>query len=78
MRSAGLESGCPLCGGNKEPGRTTYTVDLGEGPIVVRNVPATVSAQCGEEWIAPDVAQELERLTEEARRKREQVAILAM
>ena len=42
---------CPLCGGHKQPGKTTYSVDLGSGVILVRNVPATVCVQCGEAWI---------------------------
>ena len=71
-------SRCAMCGGTKQPGRTTYTVDLGSGVVVVRNVPAMVCAQCGEEWIDSETAQQLEQMTEEAREKHEQVAILAM
>jgi len=26
-------SQCPLCGGEKVPGKTTYAVDLGEGIV---------------------------------------------
>jgi len=40
---------CPLCGGDKKQGQATYTVDLGFGVVVVRNVPAKVCSQCGEE-----------------------------
>ena len=71
-------SRCAMCGGTKQPGRTTYTVDLGSGVVVVRNVPAMVCAQCGEEWIDSETARQLEQITEEAREKHEQVAILAM
>ncbi len=35
---------CPLCGGNKKAGTTTFTAELGTGVVVVRNVPTTV---CG-------------------------------
>ncbi|MGI8602223.1 MAG: type II toxin-antitoxin system MqsA family antitoxin [Verrucomicrobiales bacterium] len=42
---------CPLCGGNKAPGKITFTADLGTGLVVVRRVSATVCMQCGEEWI---------------------------
>lgn len=31
---------CPLCGGGKKPGTTTFTADLGFGVVVIRNVPA--------------------------------------
>jgi len=69
---------CPLCGGKKAQGTTTYSVDLGFGVVVVRNVPASVCSQCGEEWIAADTARELERLVEEARQKRLQVEVVAL
>ena len=39
---------CPLCGGNKTSGKTTFTADLGSGVVVVRRVQATVCSQCGE------------------------------
>jgi YgiT-type zinc finger domain-containing protein len=58
---------CPLCGGRRQPGKTTYTVDLGSGVILVRNVPATVCVQCGEAWIDHHMAQKLEQITQEAR-----------
>jgi len=31
---------CPLCGGNKKQGTTTFTVDVEDTLVVVRNVPA--------------------------------------
>jgi YgiT-type zinc finger domain-containing protein len=58
---------CPLCGGAKEPGTTTFAVDLGFGVVVVRQVPALVCTICGEAWIEDAVAARLERVVEEAR-----------
>jgi len=72
------QSQCPLCGGGKSPGTTTYTVDFGPSIVIVRNVPAMVCDQCGEEWIPADAASKLEQLTTEARQRGEQVAIIAM
>lgn len=69
---------CPLCGGRKEPGTTTFTADLGFGVVVVRNVPATVCAQCGADWIADQEASRIEELVDEARRKRCQVEVMAL
>ena len=69
---------CPLCGGRKEPGKTTYSVDLGSGVVMVRNVKAQVCAQCGEEWIDNQTAQKLEQIVNEARKKRHQVEVLAL
>ncbi len=69
---------CPICGGSKETGKTTYSVDLGTGVVVVRNVQAQICVQCGEEWIDHQTAQKLERIVDEARKKRHQVEILAL
>jgi YgiT-type zinc finger domain-containing protein len=67
---------CPLCGGNKESGTTTFTVDLDFGLVVVRNVPATVCALCGAEWLDDDTAGILEEIVDEAREKHCAVEIL--
>lgn len=69
---------CPLCGGTKKLGTTTFTADLGFGVVVIRQVPATVCSQCGADWIADDVAGRIEALVDEARRKRLQVEVLSL
>ena len=66
---------CPLCGGNKTNGETTFTADLGSGIVVVRRVRATVCSQCGEEWIDDVTAQRLEKVVQEARAGRREVEI---
>lgn len=48
MHGAGKEQRCPIYGGRRVPGATTFAVDLGFGVVVVRNVPAQVCAQYGE------------------------------
>ncbi|MFH1258693.1 MAG: type II toxin-antitoxin system MqsA family antitoxin [Elusimicrobiota bacterium] len=58
---------CHLCGGEKKEGTATYSVDLGFGVVVVRNVPAKICDQCGEEWIENRIAKELEKIVENAR-----------
>jgi len=40
---------CPLCGGKKTKGKTTFSADVGSGVVVVREVEATICSQCGEE-----------------------------
>lgn len=60
---------CPLCGGDKQPGNTTFAVDLKFGVVVVTEVPALVCAQCGDAWIEDSVAARLEDKVTEARRK---------
>ena len=60
---------CPLCGGEKRNGSTTFTVDLDFGVVVVRQVPALVCEQCGAEWIDDEVSEVLERLVADAKEK---------
>lgn len=68
---------CAECGGVKRPGATTFTVDLGFGVIVIRNVPATVCSQCGADWIADDIAERLEIMVNDARKRKHQVEVTA-
>jgi len=60
---------CPLCKGSIVNGVSTFTVDLGFGVVVVRDVPATVCSQCGEEWLSDNTAEKLENIVETARQK---------
>jgi YgiT-type zinc finger domain-containing protein len=61
---------CPVChGGRKQPGRTTFTVELGFGVVVVRDVPAQVCDLCGTDWLEDPVAEKLEQIVEQARLK---------
>jgi YgiT-type zinc finger domain-containing protein len=64
-----LPDKCPLCGGTKKAGKTTFTVDLGFGIVVVRGVPASVCSQCGADWIDNKVASRLEKIVSDARKK---------
>lgn len=67
---------CPLCGGDKEAGTTTFSVDLTFGVVVVRDVPALVCAQCGEAWIDDPIAARLESLVADARRRQAVVEVM--
>ena len=69
---------CALCGGIKKESTTTFTSDINSGVIVVRNVPATVCSQCGEEWIGNKTAQLLENITDDARKKHCQFEVVAL
>lgn len=69
---------CPLCGGDKTEGKTTITVDLGYGLVVIRDVPATVYALCGADWIDDTVAEKIERIVEEARNKHSQMEVISL
>jgi len=68
---------CPLCGGTFKPGTTLFSAETGEGIVVVRNVPAEICDQCGEEWIPAEIARELEHHVQEARQKHHPVEVVA-
>ncbi len=69
---------CPACGGTMIDGKTTFTVDYGEGVVVVRNVPATVCSQCGSDWIDDETAAKLETIVNEAKTKHNIVEITSI
>jgi YgiT-type zinc finger domain-containing protein len=68
---------CPLCQGLIEHGQTTFTVDFGDGVIVVREVPAQVCRLCGADWLEDQVAAALEGIVNTARRRRLTVEVLS-
>jgi len=73
-----IPSKCPICGGKVEQGTTTFTADLKTGVVVVRNVPAFVCTQCGEDWIDNPVAIQLEAITDRARKQKTQLEMVSM
>jgi YgiT-type zinc finger domain-containing protein len=78
MKPKESPSRCPLCGGIKKAGRTTFTVDLGFGVVVVRDVPASVCSQCGADWIEDSIASKLEEIVNDARQKRHIVEVTTL
>ncbi len=58
---------CPFCSGLIESGKTTFTVDLETGVVVIRNLSASVCSQCGEEWIDDKTMQAVEKIILRAR-----------
>ena len=45
---------------------------------MVRDVPAKVCNQCGEDWIGIEIAKQLERITDDAKRNRTLVNVFSM
>ncbi|MFH0764815.1 MAG: type II toxin-antitoxin system MqsA family antitoxin [Calditrichota bacterium] len=78
MRFENKEGICPICGGDRQPGTTLFSVDLGHGVVVVRNVPASVCSQCGEALLSDETAAELERIVGDARAHKRQVEVMEM
>jgi len=68
---------CPLCGGDKKKGFTTYTVEIDSSLLVVRDVPAEICSQCGEEWISSKIAKKLEKISNYVREKKPELEIVS-
>lgn len=68
---------CPVCGGKKSHLSTIFSAELGTGVVVVRNVPAIVCEQCVEEWIDSQTAKHLEEITQNAKKQKHQIEVLA-
>ena len=69
---------CPMCNGIKTNGHTTYTADNGTGVVVIRNVPARICTQCGEEWLEDSIVQKIEAILQDSGNRHAQVEVLAM
>jgi len=67
---------CPICNGEKEQEKVTFTVDLGTNLIVIRDTPATVCSLCGEEWISDEVAENIEAVVKEAKMKNRMIEVV--
>lgn len=55
---------CFFCKGELTDGTTTHVVTLDKCIVIVKNVPCTRCAQCGEAYFDDEVAQQLERIVE--------------
>jgi YgiT-type zinc finger domain-containing protein len=69
---------CALCGGTRRAGRVTHSVDLGTTLVVVRNVEAEVSDQCGASWLEDATVAQLERIVHEARARGVEIEVVSL
>jgi len=73
-----ISSCCFICNGKIGKGTTTFVLDLKSSLIIVRNVPALVCTQCGEEWIEDSTAIKMEQITERAKAQNSQLEVVSM
>ncbi len=50
---------CPLCGGQMSERRIDYEFKEKDKYIVVKNVPAFVCVECGEQYFEPEVVEKI-------------------
>lgn len=73
-----IPANCPICEGKVESDKTTFTVDLTSGVVLVRDVPAFVCTQCGEEWIDNPTSIKLEAIAARAKEQKTQIEVMVM
>ena len=58
---------CLICKhGKNHPDRATVTLERGATTVVIKNIPARVCSNCGEEYVADDITERLLKYAEEA------------
>ena len=67
---------CGFCKGTLTEGKVNHIVDLGEGIIIIKDVPANVCKQCGEYYVGTPIALALESMVEEVKKNRAEVLII--
>jgi YgiT-type zinc finger domain-containing protein len=67
---------CFFCKGDVEELNTTYFVDIKGSIIAVRDVPSLVCTQCGEVSYNSDVAEELEKIVNQAKSSITEVSVV--
>jgi len=53
---------CFMCKGSVQEGFSTFTADMGDCIVVIKNVPSRVCGQCGEASYSDEVARRLEQI----------------
>lgn len=67
---------CALCKGNLTKGEVNHIIDLGDGIIIIKKVPANICNQCGEYYVDTQTAIKLEEIVDELRKNRAEVLII--
>lgn len=67
---------CFKCKGNLEPKKVNYIVDLGNTIIIVKEVPAKVCLQCGEQYYDDETAENIEKIVNQLKKLSIEVTVV--
>ncbi|OHD63400.1 MAG: hypothetical protein A2176_00490 [Spirochaetes bacterium RBG_13_51_14] len=68
---------CPLCHNEVILGTALFSAELGEGVLIVKNVPATICPVCGEKWFDHETMIKLEAVADNARSRHALIEVVA-
>ena len=67
---------CIVCKtGSSQPGTTTLSIDNGTTVVVIRNVPAEICSNCGEEYIDANTMKDIEKIVASAQKAGLNIAV---
>jgi len=67
---------CTFCKAELKKGDVNHIVDLGNGIVIIKNVPANVCRQCGEYYVDTSTALKLESIIDKAKANKAEVIII--
>jgi len=68
---------CLICNtGETNPGTTTVTLERDNTVVVIKDVPAQVCDNCGEDYLSEDVSTGIYAIAEEAVKRKVEVEVL--
>lgn len=67
---------CTFCQGTTHNGKSTFTVDLDNCIVVIRNVPSQICKQCGETYYTTEVMQQLYQIAQSVRHTISEIVVV--
>ena len=67
---------CTFCKGTLRDGISTFTVDLGNCIVIIRNVPSQICTQCGETYYSTEVMQQLYYIAQSMQQSMTDIAVV--
>jgi YgiT-type zinc finger domain-containing protein len=68
---------CAICKhGETHPGKATTTLQRGQTTVIIKDVPAEICGNCGEDYLSEAITRRVMALAEEAVKKGAEVEIL--
>lgn len=65
-----------MCDEKVDEETTIFSIEIGEGILVIRDVPAMVCTSCGNKWFDHNTMLKLEKIAEDARLRHTQIEVI--
>ena len=65
-----------FCKGDLKPSTTTYTVNINDNIIIIKNVPCEEYQQCGEQYFSTNVTRHIKNLVNQVKNALSEITIV--